>query len=98
MLKRHLGPNLALELWVDELDTLITEGKAAARERLEDAGMCGSMAHAHLEKIAKATLTDDQKKLQELVALLPPDPRAESCVIAGILFCGPAKALQACSR
>ena len=87
MMERHLGPNLAFELWESELDALIKEGKQAAREKLEDAGMCGSMAHAHLEKVAKATLVRDSRRLEELIALLPPDPRAESCVIAGILWC-----------
>ncbi len=87
MMERHLGPNNAIELWEGELDALILEGKKGAREKLEDAGMCGSMAHAHLEKIARATLAQEQSRLEELVALLPLDPRAESCVIAGILWC-----------
>jgi hypothetical protein len=87
LMGRHLGPNRALELWEEELDALIVEGKKGAREKLEDAGMCGTMAHQHLERIAKATLAKDSGRLEELVALLPPDPRAESCVIAGILWC-----------
>jgi hypothetical protein len=87
IIERHLGPNQAIELWESELDALIVEGKKGAREKLEDAGMCGTMAHAHLEKIAKSTLANNQTRLEELVAILPPDPRAESCVIAGILWC-----------
>jgi hypothetical protein len=87
LMMAHLGPNGALELWEEELDAIISAGKKGAREKLEDAGMCGSMAHAHLERIAKATLAGDAHRLEELVALLPPDPRAESCVIAGIVWC-----------
>jgi hypothetical protein len=87
LLASHMGPNKAFEIWENELDALIVEAKKAAKEKLEDAGDVGTMAHNHLEKIAKATLKDDSRRLIELVALLPPEPRAESCVIAGILWC-----------
>lgn len=87
MMERHLGPNHALELWENELDALIVEGKLGARERLEDAGMVGTIAHHHLEKLAKSTLTHDQTRLEELLAILPEDPRAENCVVAGVLWC-----------
>jgi hypothetical protein len=87
LMEKHYGPNGAIELWENELDALIIEAKKAAKEKLVDAGDVGTQAHHHLEKIAKATLGADIRRLAELVALLPEDPRAESCVIAAILWC-----------
>lgn len=87
LLRPHLGPNSAYEFWEQELDALIVEAKKASKEKLIDAGDVGTMAHKHLEKIAKATLKQDTQRLEELVALMPPEPRAESCVIAAILWC-----------
>jgi hypothetical protein len=87
MLSKHMGPNHAYELWETELDSLIVEAKKAAKEKLNDAGDVGTQAHRHLEKVAKATLGSDTRRLAELIALMPEDPRAESCVIAAILWC-----------
>ena len=87
MLAKHMGPNHAYELWENELDALIVEAKKAAKEKLTEAGDVGTLAHHHLEKIAKATLGSDLRRLAELIALMPEDPRSESCVIAAILWC-----------
>jgi hypothetical protein len=84
---KHLGPNQALELFIPEMDAIIAEAKKAAKENLEDAGAVGSMAHEHLEKIAKATMLQDYPRLEELIAIMPPEDRAESCVTAAILWC-----------
>ena len=84
--EQHVGPNRALELFMGELDVLITEAKKAAKENLEDAGAVGSQAHEHLEKIAHATMSEDYPRLEELIALMPVDERAESCVTAAICW------------
>lgn len=82
----HVGPNRALELFMSELDALMIEAKKAAKENLEDAGAVGSQAHEHLEKIAHATMDADYPRLEELIALMPVDERAESCVTAAICW------------
>ena len=84
---RHLGPNDALELFIPEMDAIIAEAKKAARENLEDAGAVGSIAHEHLEKIARATMAQDYPRLEELIGIMPSEERAESCITAAILWC-----------
>lgn len=86
-IEKHLGPNDAFEIFIPEMDALITGAKKAAKENLEDAGDVGTMAHEHLEKIAKATMGEDYSRLEELIALMPTDERAESCVTAAVLWC-----------
>ena len=84
---KHLGPNGAFEFFLKEMDEIVAEAKKAARESLEDAGTVGTIAHEHLEKIAHATMSQDYLRLEELIAIMPSEERAESCITAAIMWC-----------
>ena len=65
-----------------EFTRLALEAKAAHRERLEDAGTVGHMAHACLESSIKYALANDPDKMVRVLVEQPADPRAVSCASA----------------
>jgi hypothetical protein len=68
-------------LTLDELNGLIAEAKTAPKDKLEEAGDIGSIAHAWLETYAKSQIagTDEYKTLA-----WPLDEKATSCCKAGL--------------
>lgn len=84
VLRDHLGPNEAIELFVDELDRIITEAKKADKEELDAAGETGHIAHAWIEGVIKAIIVHDDMRLWELLSKLPEDDRAANACIAAI--------------
>lgn len=73
-----------LPLFETILDEVIDSAKHAAREELEQAGDIGTKAHAHLELIVKAILSDNRPRLEELLAKYPEPESAENCVVAAL--------------
>lgn len=74
--EKHVGA-----LTLDELNRLIVEAKTAPKDKLEEAGDIGSIAHAWLETYAKSQIagTDEYKSL-----VWPLDEKATSCCRAGL--------------
>jgi hypothetical protein len=62
----------------------INQAKSAHKDKLEDAGEVGHIAHAWIESYIKAVLVKDQNKIEEILANFPPDPRACSACIAAL--------------
>lgn len=84
MITRHLGPNEAIELFVNELDAIIAEAKKADKEELETAGGIGHDAHSWIEQLIKAILAEDELRTLEVLAKLPEDERASNCCIGAV--------------
>jgi hypothetical protein len=82
ILSQHLGPNQAIELFVEELDQIIADAKKADKEALEDAGGVGHDAHSWIEALIKSILAGDTLRQLELLAKLPEEERAANCCVA----------------
>jgi hypothetical protein len=79
MLERHLGPDECVQLFVAELDQIITEAKQADKEILDAAGATGHDAHEWIEQYILATTRQDRD-----VPAFPEDPRAAKCCTAAL--------------
>lgn len=60
------------------------DAKSGHKDKLEDAGEVGHIAHDWIEKYIKSVLADDQAGVQGLFNTMTPDPRSNNCVIAGL--------------
>lgn len=72
------------EFTPEELAKWITAGKSAHKDRLEEAGNIGKMAHEWIEFYIKAVLADNEGRKLELLAKLPDEPRAANCCMAAL--------------
>jgi hypothetical protein len=69
-----------------EFERLVLEAKTAHKERLDEAGKVGNIAHAYIETYIKAVLAQDQPLVEQILANMPIDERAASCSIAALTF------------
>lgn len=78
-------PLLALKYQtLEEFTKLALEAKSAHKDRLEDAGAVGHMAHEWLEKYIKATMAGDQPQVEFLLATMCTDERATNAAKAAL--------------
>ena len=70
----------------ESLAKWIEEGKSAHKDRLEEAGDIGHTAHAWIEALIKAILSDNESRKLELLAQLPEDERAANCCTAALTW------------
>ena len=67
-----------------DFEKLVTASKSAHRDKLEDAGNIGHIAHAWIENYIKAMLAKDESLITQILANLPLEPRAQNACIAGL--------------
>lgn len=70
-----------------EFTRLALEAKAAHRERLEDAGTVGHMAHACLESSIKYALANDPDKMVRVLVEQPADPQQSPVPVLPSIGC-----------
>lgn len=62
----------------------VNSAKSAHKDKLEDAGHVGHVAHAWIEQYIKAVLAKNESRIEELLAKLPDEERAKSSCIAAL--------------
>ena len=67
-----------------EIEKLIQQAKSAHKDKLEDAGAVGHVAHAWIEEYIKADIVADYQKVQQLLQNFPWDERASNACKAAI--------------
>lgn len=68
----------------EEFEKIVLESKGAHKEKLEEAGNVGHIAHAWIEQYIKSVLADDEPRKLELLAKFPEDERARNCCLAAL--------------
>ena len=86
ILAAGLGPDGAIQIFTDELDKILADAKKADTEAIEDAGEVGHVAHDFIDRVCKAVLAHDEKRLEEILANFPDDERAENGAVAALTF------------
>ena len=86
ILAAGLGPDGAIQIFTDELDKILADAKKADTEAMEEAGDVGHQAHDFIDRICKAILAHDEKRLEEILANFPDDERAENGAVAALTF------------
>ena len=71
-------------LSLDQLGKIVNDCKSAHKERLEDAGNVGSVAHAWIETYIKSVLEGDEASTQLIINNTPEEIRAKSACIASL--------------
>ena len=84
ILEQGLGPDGAIQIFVEELDKILAEAKRADSDALEAAGECGHDAHKWLELLILGIMAGNEKRVIELLATFPEDEKAESGCIAAV--------------
>ena len=86
VLAQGLGPDGSIQLFVEELDRILFDAKRADTDALEDAGDVGHQAHDFIDRVCKAIISRDGRRLEELFSCFPEDERAENGAIAALTF------------
>ncbi len=68
----------------DSFTKLVNSSKSAHREKLEDAGNVGHIAHAWIETYIKAVLEKDGPMIEQILGSFPVDERAKNACIAAL--------------
>ena len=84
ILATGVGGDGTIQLFVDELDKILSAAKQADTEALEDAGEVGHQAHGVIENVIRAIISDNERRMTEVFSTLPEDPRAVNGVSAAI--------------
>lgn len=80
-------PILALKyLTLEEFTKLALEAKGAHKDKLEDAGAVGKMAHEWIEKYIIALMVGEQMQVEFLLATMCTDERATNAAKAALLW------------
>lgn len=79
----ELGELVTKRMTMPEFTTLMMEAKTAPKDRLEEAGDIGNIAHGCLENSIKAAIAMDNGIVQAVVGI-PEDERARNCVDAAV--------------
>lgn len=66
------------------LTDIIIRAKTAHKEKLEEAGAIGHIAHNWIEEYIKSILAKDLKKVEEVLANMPADERARNACVAAL--------------
>lgn len=78
-------PVIALRhMTLEEFTKLALEAKSAHKDKLEDAGAVGHMAHEWIEKYIKAVMARDQPQVEFLLATMCTDERATNAAKAAL--------------
>lgn len=78
-------PIIALRhMTLEEFTKLALEAKSAHKDKLEDAGAVGHMAHEWIEKYIKAVMAGDQPQVEFLLATMCVDERATNAAKAAL--------------
>lgn len=72
------------EMTLEAFEKICLEAKSAPRDKLEEAGDVGHMAHTWLEYFIKAVIARDVQQQQYKLANMPADERARNCVMAAL--------------
>ena len=72
------------EMTLEAFEKIVLEAKTAPRDKLEEAGEVGHMAHTWLEYYIKAVIAKHQVEIESKLANLPKDERAKNCVMAAL--------------
>ena len=67
-----------------DVERFIKEAKVAHKEKLEEAGMLGNIAHHWLEQYIKAVLINDIEQRDLILSNFPTDERVKQACIAGL--------------
>jgi hypothetical protein len=68
----------------DSFTKVVNSSKSAHREKLEDAGNVGHIAHAWIESYIKAVLEKDGPLIEQILGSFPAEDRAKSACIAAL--------------
>jgi hypothetical protein len=82
----HMGPDACIQIFEAELDKILESAKKADTDALDNAGECGHAAHDFIDRVSKAIIAKDTKRLEEILANFPEDERAENGAIAALDF------------
>lgn len=78
------GERLVRQMTYQEFETLVLTGKTAHKEKLEEAGQVGHVAHAWIEEYIKSVLTGNEERKMEFLSKFPLDERARNCCFAAL--------------
>lgn len=78
------GNRVLRNMTFDEFESIILKSKTAHREKLEEAGDIGHIAHAWIENYIKAIIAKDNDEELRLLANFPFDERARNCCYAAL--------------
>ena len=67
-----------------EAERLIKEAKVAHKEKLEEAGLLGNIAHNWLEQYIKSIISKDKTLTEQILSSFPSDERAKQACNAGL--------------
>jgi hypothetical protein len=69
---------------VEDIRKIVEESKTAHKEKLEEAGAIGHIAHNWIESYIKATLEKDEPLLAQITENMPVDERAKNACLAAL--------------
>lgn len=78
------GERIVRQMTFQEYENLVLAAKTAHKEKLEDAGEVGHVAHAWVEDYIKSVLASDEDRKLRLLATFPADERAKNCCFAAL--------------
>jgi hypothetical protein len=74
----RVGESIPSILWTD-FDKILQEAKSAHREKFEDAGDVGHMAHQWIEDSIRTAISRTQGVVEQMSPYFPPDERVINC-------------------
>lgn len=78
------GDRVIRQMSFQEYENLVLAAKTAHKDKLEEAGEVGHVAHDWIERYIKAILAKDTKRQEELLAKFPADERATNACLAAL--------------
>lgn len=78
------GEVVVLQQTLADFELAVQKAKTAHKDKLEDAGEVGHIAHNWVEQWIKAVLKSDDSRKEELLANMPKDERASNGAVAAL--------------
>jgi hypothetical protein len=75
---------VVISIKLEDFEIEVQKAKNAHKEKLEEAGAIGHVAHNWIEQYIKSVLKEDESRKLELLANLPKDERASNACIAAL--------------
>jgi hypothetical protein len=78
------GEKIVPQMTWPDYEKLVNEAKSAHKEKLEDAGEVGHIAHDWVERYIKAILAGDEPRRLDMLVNFPADERAKNACVAAL--------------